>query len=221
MKTAVALRFLAVTTFALLSNTAESLAPLPIDLPVEIFKGTPSQEELGPNVEPYSEKLRPPFLAPVGVTNLARGKPVTSSDPEPISGQLEMITDGDKEGQRDSVVELRRRTQWVQIDLGKPAQLAAVILWHAHHVHMVCQDVIVQVSNDPELKDGVTTLYNNDYDNSSQLGLGRDKEYFESHEGRLIDAKGAKARYVRVYGRGSSFVSLNWFTEIEAWGRVE
>ena len=185
---------------------------------VAVFKGTPTQDDPGPNVEPYSEKSRPPFLAPAGVTNLASGRPVTSSDPEPISGRLEQITDGDKEGQRESVVELRRRTQWVQIDLGQPAELAAVVLWHAHHVHMVCHDVIVQVSNDPEFKDEVTTLFNNDFDNSSALGLGRDKEYFESHQGRLIDSKGAKARYIRVYGRGSTFVSLNWLTEIEVWG---
>jgi hypothetical protein len=32
--------------------------------------------------------------------------------------------------------------------------------------------------------------------------LGRNKEYFESHEGRLIDAKDAKARYVRVVLKG-------------------
>lgn len=219
MKPAIALSLIAATAFPLVSVAAEVLAPLPVQLPLEVFKGTPTEEEFGPNVEPYSDKLRPPFLAPAGVTNVALGRPVTSSDPEPISGQLAMITDGDKEGHRDTVVELRRRTQWVQIDLGKPVELAAVVLWHAHHVHMVCHDVIVQVSNDPEFKEGVTTLYNNDYDNSSRLGLGRDKEYFESHQGRLIDAKGAKARYLRVYGHGSTFVSLNWFTEVEAWGR--
>jgi hypothetical protein len=221
MKSTVVSSLLVITLVTIASAGAEILAPLPIQLPVAVFKGTPTQEDLGPNVEPYSEKLRPPFLAPADVTNLARGKPVTSSDPEPISGQLGMITDGDKEGQRESVVELRRRTQWVQIDLGQPAALAAVIVWHAHHVHMVCHDMVVQVSNDPEFKEGVTTLFNNDYDNSSRLGLGRDKEYFESHEGRLIDAKGVKARFVRVYGRGSNFVSLNWFTEVEVWGRGE
>lgn len=221
MKPAIALSLFAATTFVLASSAAEVLAPLPIKLPVEVFKGTPTEGDFGPNVEPYSEKLRPPFLAPAGVTNVALGKPVTSSDPNPISGQLAMVTDGDKEGQLESVVELRRRTQWVQIDLGQPAELAAVVVWHAHHAHMVCRDVIVQVSNDPAFKEGVTTLFNNDYDNSSAQELGRDKEYFEGHQGRLIDAKGVPARYLRVYGRGSSFTSLNWFTEVEAWGRTE
>lgn len=202
-----------------LTVRAAGLAPLPIELPPAVFRGTPEQTDPGPNVEPYSEEyVRPAFLAPVGATNLALHRPVTSSDPKPISGTLSMITDGDKEGDMEHVVELRRRTQWVQVDLGRSARLSAIVLWHAHHVHMVCHDVIVQVSNDSTFQEGVVTLYNNDDDNSSHQGIGRDKEYFEDHRGRLINAKGTVARYVRVYGRGSTFISLNYFTEIEAWG---
>ena len=79
----------------------------------------------------------------------------------------------------------------------------------------------VQVSDDPEFASGVTTLYNNDHDNSSGLGLGKDKEYIETNEGRLIDAKGAKGRYLRFYSNGNSTNELNRYVEIEVYGAAQ
>jgi hypothetical protein len=79
--------------------------------------------------------------------------------------------------------------------------------------------VIVQVSNDPNFVEGVTTLFNNDVDNSAGMGIGKDREYFETNEGKLVDAKGASARYVRLYSRGSTYRDpLNRYTEVEVYG---
>ena len=75
-----------------------------------------------------------------------------------------------------------------------PAELAAVWVWHYHSQKRAYHDVIVQVSNDPEFASGVTTLFNNDFDNSAQLGKGNDKPYVESRFGKLVDAKGTKAQ---------------------------
>ena len=84
---------------------------------------------------------------------------------------------------------------------------------------VVFHDVVVQVSNDPDFIEGVTTLFNNDQDNSAGLGIGKDREYFETSEGKLIDAKGVKARYVRLYSRGSTYNDpLNRYTEVEVFG---
>lgn len=196
----------------------QELAPLPLKLPVPAFMGTPTDMELGPHVEPLSETPRPPFLAPKGVKNLAAGKKVTSSDKSPITGTLDLVTDGNKEAADDAFVELHRRTQWVQIDLGQRAKIYAILIWHAHNTYQVYHDVIVQVSDDPDFTTGVKTLFNNDYDNSSGLGIGTDKEYFESYEGKLIDAKGVEGRYVRLYSRGSTYSALNRYTEVEVWG---
>lgn len=195
------------------------LAPLPLKLPIPAFMGTPTDIPLGDHIEKPSDKPRPPFLAPKGVQNLALGKKVTSSDKSPITGSLELVTDGDKESNDNSFVELRRRTQWVQVDLEKRAKIYAILIWHAHNTYQVYHDVIVQVSDDPDFTQGVTTLFNNDYDNSSGLGVGTDKEYFENYEGKLIDAKGVEARYVRCYSRGSTYSALNRYTEIEVWGQ--
>jgi hypothetical protein len=50
------------------------------------------------------------------------------------------------------------------------------------------------------------------------LGPGADKQYYETHQGKLIDAKGLKARYVRCYSFGSDVDLFNGYTEIEVWG---
>ncbi len=69
-------------------------------------RARPRTSSRRPTLEKYSEKPRPPFLAPEGVTNLAarrRSPPATSA---PIIGELNMVTDGDKEGSDGSFVEL-------------------------------------------------------------------------------------------------------------------
>ena len=80
-------------------------------------------------------------------------------------------------------------------------------------------DVGKQVSDDPKFVDGDKTLFNNDQDNIAGLGIGKDREYFETNEGKLIDAKDIKARYVRLYSRGSTHRDpLNRYTEVEVYG---
>jgi hypothetical protein len=107
--------------------------------------------------------------------------------------------------------------QWAQVDLGQSFAIHAIVVWHDHRYVQVIRDVIVQVSDDPEFKSGVTTLYNNDADNSSGLGVGTDREYFELQWGRVVPAKGIKARYVRGYTKGGSLSALNCWQEIEVY----
>ena len=193
-------------------------APIEIRLPTPMFKGTPKPVS-EPNIEKPSGKLRPPFLAPEGVTNLAAGKPVTSSDPEPIIGELSMVTDGEKDGQDGYFVELGFGTQWVQIDLEQPATIYAIVIWHYHAQARAYRDVIVQVSDDPEFASSVTTVFNSDHDNSSNLGAGTDMGYVETFEGKLIDCRGAEGRYVRLYSRGNTSNDENHYIEVEVYGK--
>jgi hypothetical protein len=180
--------------------------------------GTPTDIPESEHIEKPSDKPRPPFLAPKGIENVALNKKVTLSDPNPINGSGELVTDGNKEAGDENVLELRRRLQWVQIDLEKPHKVYAALLWHAHDTPQIIHDVIVQVADDPDFTTNVQTLYNNDYDNSAGLGVGKDKEYFESYEGRLIDAKAVAGRYVRSYSQGSTYTALNRWTEVEVYG---
>src|SRR5690349_14487913 len=57
----------------------QPLQPLVLQLPAPTLKGTPEDLPVAPGLEPLSRKPRPLFLAPSGVTNVALGKPVTSS----------------------------------------------------------------------------------------------------------------------------------------------
>jgi hypothetical protein len=198
---------------------ADELAPLPIKLPIPAFMGTPTDIPGDTNlVEKLSDKPRAPFMAPKGIENVALKKKVTSSDKAPITGGLDLVTDGDKESNDNSFVELHRKTQWVQVDLEKKFKIYAVVVWHAHNTYQIYHDVIVQISDDPDFTQNVQTIYNNDQDNSSGLGIGSDKEYFENYEGRLMPAKGVVGRYVRCHSKGSSYSALNRYTEVEVWG---
>ena len=50
------------------------------------------------------------------------------------------------------------------------------------------------------------------------LGAGKDKNYVETSEGKLIDAKGVVGRYVRCYSNGNSANDLNNYIEVEVYG---
>jgi hypothetical protein len=190
---------------------------LKIQLPKPMFIGTPKNIRT-PNLEPITGRPRGPFLVPVGTVLLSSGKPVRSSDMEPVIGELSYVTDGKKSGEDGYYVELGPGLQWVQVDLGKPETLAAIVIWHYHSQARVYRDVVVQVSDDKDFINGVTTLFNNDHDNSSGLGVGKDKEYIETYEGKLVDAKGAKARYVRLYSAGNTSNDMNHYVEVEVYG---
>jgi hypothetical protein len=198
-------------------RAADDRVPLKLDLPRPLFAGTPRPIQV-PNLERLSAARRPDMMVPAGTVLLSKGKRVTSSDPLPVIGELSFVTDGDKSGTEGTYVELGPNVQWVQIDLAAPATLAAIVVWHFHSQARAYHDVIVQVGDDPEFKQGVRTLYNNDEDNSAKLGKGTDPAYIETYQGRLIDAKGAKARYVRLYSNGNTSDELNHYCEVEVYG---
>ena len=200
------------------------LVPLEIKLPKPLFQGTPKNIKQSPTLEKYNEKPRPPFEVPEGLKNLALKAKVTSSDMAPIIGELDLVTDGDKEGADGSYVELGPGKQWLQIDLGAAADIYVVLLWHYHAEGRVYHDVIVQVSDDPDFVKGVKTVFNNDFDNTAGLGLGKNLEYIDDFRGRLIDTKDAKGqpakgRYIRFWSNGNTSNDMNHYVEIEVFGK--
>jgi hypothetical protein len=190
---------------------------LELKLPKPMFVGTPRNIRT-PNLEKITGKKRGPFLVPKGTELLSFNKPVTGSDPEPVIGEMEFVTDGEKSGEEGYFVELGPGVQYVQIDLESSYHLHAVLIWHYHSQARVYRDVIIQVSDDADFITGVKTFFNNDHDNSSGLGVGKDKEYIEVNEGRLIDPRGVTARYVRFYSRGNTANDMNHYVEAEVYG---
>ena len=201
------------------ANTA-GLVPVKIELPKPMFVGTP-QDTRVENLEKPLGKPRAPFLAPEGTKNVAAGKSISGSDEEPIIGELEMITDGDKEAADGSYVELGPLEQHVTIDLETLHEVYAIVVWHYHKQARVYFDVVVQVADDEDFISNVKTVFNNDIDNSSGLGVGKDMHYTETNEGRLIDvlAQGVKTRYIRLHSNGNTSNDLNHYIEVEVYGK--
>lgn len=187
------------------------------DMPKPLFAGTPLPDS---NPPPNLDKTGKPTLevaVPEGVTLLSRGKPVTCSDAAPL-GELSLITDGDKQGDDGYFVDILPLKQWVQIDLGESKEIHLLWVWHFHKQAVIYKDVIAQISDDPEFKTS-TTVYNNDFDNSSGVGVGTDQSWVETNNGRPMKVNGVKGRYVRFWSNGRNIDDTNQYIEIEVYGK--
>lgn len=200
------------------AQASKGLAPIKLELPKPMFVGTPTNLAV-PNLEKPLGKPRPPFYAPKGTENVALKKSVISSDKYPVIGEITYITDGKKDASEGYFVELGPFSQNIIIDLQKDYNIYAIVVWHYHLQARVYFDVIVQVADDVKFTKNVRTLFNNDHDNSSKLGKGKDMHYVETAEGKLIDAKGEKARYVRLFSKGSTADDLNHYIEVAVYGK--
>ena len=196
------------------------LIPLPVKLPAAIKSGMSGPHfNTIPNMEKPSNKPRPIFYVPKGTTNVALGKPVTATDMNPTGGPLSKIVDGDMRGKDGSWIELGLFEQHVTVDLGARHEIYAILIWHYFKYARVYYDVVVQTAGDPDFTTNVTTLFNNDIDNTHGLGVGTDKNYVEKAEGKLIDTKGVKGRYVRFYSTGNSGDEMNHYIEVAVFGK--
>jgi hypothetical protein len=164
---------------------------LKLQLPKPMFIGTPRNIN-SPNLEKITGKPRGAFFVPAGTKLVSLNKPVIASDTQPGK-------------------------QYVQIDLKASQPLQAILAWHYHSQARVYRDVVVQVSDDKDFVSGVTTIFNNDHDNSSGLGIGKDREYIETFEGKLFDPRGSKARYVRLWSNGNTSNDMNHYVEVEVY----
>ncbi len=198
------------------SSQEQSKEELKLQLPKPMFIGTP-RNLTSPNLERITGKPRGAFFVPAGTTLVSLNKPVTASDIQPVIGEVGYVTDGEKSGEDGYFVEFGPGKQYVQVDLKAPYALQAILIWHYHSQARVYRDVIVQVSDDKDFITAVTTIFNNDHDNSSGLGIGKDKEYIETYEGKLFDPRGVKARYVRLWSNGNTSNDMNHYVEVEVY----
>ena len=190
---------------------------LPLVLPKRVALGTPKVMKID-NLEPEAKGPRVLPKVPAEAKNLALGCPVTCSAKEAAAGDFSFLTDGDKGGEEGFEVELPRGHQWMQIELPKTSEIHAIALWHYHREHRVYYAVVVQISDDPDFKQGVTTVYNSDTEGELGLGKGKDYLYYESNTGRVFPVAGVKGRYVRFHSKGNSASPSNDYIEAEVWG---
>ena len=201
------------------TQAADKWIPLKIDYP------EPSSDASGlyyvNSVSVRGKKLaeKPhPVLVPPDVTNIAKGKPVTSTDAMLILGELEYITDGDKRSKYFVEYEPKELPQHVTIDLEREYEIYAVAWWHRFGRAAIYWDVVIQVGRDPKFEDAVI-LFNNDHDGSLGLGKGNDLNYVETNKGWMVGAAGVLGRYIRLYNHTNTRNSINQYTEVEVYGR--
>jgi hypothetical protein len=217
-----ALAFATVSFRATIGNAAdktEEMVELKLALPpVDLVQGGPNSIKIE-NLDRSLLYNRAPLFIPKNANqNIAFKKPVTS-EAKVIAGELNYITDGDKDGAEGFEVELEPGLQWVQIDLQKRSEIFAIALWHFFNRARAYRNVIVQISDDAEFKRGVTTVFNTDFKNTAKFGAGKDKHYVESNYGKLIAVSGVKGRYVRLYSEGNTSNRRNHYIEVEVYGR--
>jgi len=200
------------------SKGGDEKVSLRIKLPKPMFKCTPVTIN-EPNVAKLSWKPRRPPLVPIGTVNLALNKPVSSNEPLPVVGDLEMVTDGDKSGGDGHNVDIGLGLKWVQIDLETPAGIHVIAVWHYHGQARAYRDVVVRVSNDPDFIE-YDTVFNSDHDHSSGLGIGQNMGYVETNRGKLIRCWGTVGRYVRLYSNGNTSNDQNHYVEVEVYGQA-
>ncbi len=190
------------------------------EFPAPEFAGTPLPADNSiPNLDKSGKPITEIQL-PEGVDVISKKAAVTSSDPNPFTGDLTLITDGEKNGADGFYVELQPGLQWVQIDLGAEKEVHGVWCWHFHKQAVIYKGVVVGVSNDPEFKNP-TILFNNDFDGSSKMGVGTDLSYTETNHGRWMPAKQGpvKGRYVRLLSNGRGIDEMNHYVEVDVYGK--
>ena len=200
---------------------AEDKVAIKFELPAPHSSGTP-KEVKSDNLEPDPGpgKYRAPIMVPVGFDKkLTTEETKVTTSEEAVTGENEYEVDGDKTPDATCMLQLPGGLQWVQLDLGAEKTVSAVCVWHDQGDDRVYKDVIVQLSNDEKFAKDVTTIFNNDHDETAKLGKGADKEYRERNAGRPVDGKLTKARYVRCYSNGSSSEPVNNYIEIEVFGK--
>lgn len=205
--------------FSLAASAHSSAEPLKTAYPKPPFGCGPVPRLR--NMEPSLIERPWVYDLPPGCSNVASGRAVSSNDPEPVSGELAQVTDGIKSYEDDAVVTLYPGPRWIQMDLGKETEIYAILVWHDFRCFppRAYKGVIVQIADNPKFQRDVTTIFNADCDNLNGQGAGKDFAYVETNYGRLFDAKGRKARYVRLWSCGNAKDALNCYIEVEVWGR--
>lgn len=132
-----------------------------------------------------------PSPAPVAAAsvevNVARGvTDVTTNGIAARNGKrLTVVTDGDRSTSEYALIATDSAAKYIQLNLGEPHFITKVNILNDYNPEAprAGKDLIVQLSNDPTFTTGVTTIYNNDDDNSVGLGAGADAEYVEPSSG--------------------------------------
>ncbi|QRK11773.1 right-handed parallel beta-helix repeat-containing protein [Archangium violaceum] len=144
--------------------------------------------------------------------NVAAGKTFTGSTLTNAAAITDGVTNNSTMSGYGTVI---NGPQSIQVDLGASYSLTSIKLWHYYPDGRIYYDIVVQLSNDPTFASGVTTVFNNDADNSAGQGVGTDAEYVETSAGKEIAFSPVRARYVRLWTNGSTANTYGHYMEVQ------
>jgi len=140
------------------------------------------------------------------LTNLARGKSVTTSFPNEITaGRPEMVTDGKLDRHLGHGT---KGAAWAQVDLGEVRKLGNIRVWHYYRDGRSYIDNRLAVSATGKFAGEETVIFDS----------AKDGAYRETKGGKLFTFKPVDARYIRnSLSKNTANQSTQW-VEIEAYG---
>jgi hypothetical protein len=140
------------------------------------------------------------------LTNLAGGKPVTTSFPDGITaGRISMVTDGKLGGFLGHGV---KGAAWVQVDLGEVKKLGNIRIWHYYRDGRSYRGNRLCISTTGKFAGEETVIFDS----------AKDGEYRETKDGKLFTFKPAEARYIRNYLTDNNSNRSTQWMEIQAFG---
>ncbi|HZG58843.1 fibronectin type III domain-containing protein [Paenibacillus sp.] len=162
--------------------------------------------------------------------NAALNKPVTSNGTV-SGGALSNVTNGNLARSDYALISTSSEPKYVQVDLTDSYEIVGVNIrsdWGADaSSYRYGHDYVVQLAADAAFTTGVTTIFNNDADNTLGLGAGADPVYVEPIDGggwNIPLATPVTARYVRFWGNGHTRMNgttntVNTPVEVQAFAK--
>ena len=134
------------------------------------------------------------------------------------TGQDERLFDGVTDSASPNHIDVGEDSKFIVIDLGGPAMVDGLNVWRYYNDVRQYRDVVYQLSTTSDFSADVTTVFNNDGDNSTQQGAGSDPEYREGPSGKPVYFPPVRARYLRLWSNGNTVNNDNHYTEVEVYG---
>lgn len=147
--------------------------------------------------------------------NLLAGLTPSTNATSPFPTNISYTTNGNKTS--GNYADLGTGIKWITFDLGQSKDVNDIKVWHCFSDGRTYHDVIVQLSNQPDFSSGVTTVFNNDTDNTAGQGNGSDSEYAEKYYGKDIPFTTVNARYIRLWSNGSTADTSSHYVEVAAY----
>ncbi len=113
------------------------------------------------------------------------------------------------------------KSSWLQVDLGGVYKVESLNLYRYFGDGRTYNGTVIALAEDEEdfADHTATVIYNSDSENVHGFGAGEDATYAETAAGKTFElAEKVRARYVRVYMKGSGSGTTNHIVELEVYG---